>query len=76
MHKFDITVITCIFLSVFLFGHEEVVTSKFQYTIMQIRKSRNDCFNRNNKAESFAFIAFSLVKLLSHEEFVYYQERQ
>ena len=36
MHKFDLTVTVYLFRSLFLFGGEEGVTSKFKSPVMQI----------------------------------------
>ena len=49
MHKFDIKVIIYHFLSLFLFGGEEMVTFRFKSTIMQITYR----FDINSKPAKF-----------------------
>ena len=60
MHKFDITtsIYSSFSVSLCLFGEEEVVTSRFKSTVMQIiSQLKNDRVNVKN-SEGFTFIGF------------------
>ena len=60
---FDVTVIIYLFRSLFLFEGEEIVTSRFKGTGIQIISQQvNDHFYINNKPKSFAFIAILVFK--------------
>ena len=54
MHKFDIKVIIYHFLSLFLFGGEQMVTFRFKSTIMQITYR----FDINSKPAKFRAHSF------------------